>query len=145
MSAMDYKGKITHLFADYPKTDGIFASSDIIAAQVIHKAQKMSRLVPEDFRMAEFDDISIRSAFILHYSRLSIKSGMVQLHLSLALKNPPECGSANAQTSCSCALVIMFFCKNLLYDVQIDFLKCAVQIKQRPRAGSWGDKLFFLA
>lgn len=58
-AAMDYEKKIARLFADNPEIDGVFASSDIIAAQVIHEAWKMGRRIPEDLHVVGFDDTSI--------------------------------------------------------------------------------------
>lgn len=58
-ATMDYEAKIGQLLAEHPKTDGVFASSDIIAAQVIQVFQKRGRHIPQDVKVVGFDDISI--------------------------------------------------------------------------------------
>jgi len=58
-SAMDYTECIDHLFCNNPQCDGIFASSDIIAAQVIQVAAKNGRKVPRDVKIVGYDDVII--------------------------------------------------------------------------------------
>lgn len=54
-----------HLIAEalerYPQTDGIFASSDVIAAQTIKVCNAKGIRVPEEMKIVGFDDVSIAS------------------------------------------------------------------------------------
>ncbi len=56
---MKYHDYIKQALLEYPEVDGIFASSDLIAAQVIQVCHKMNRKVPEDLCLVGFDDVSI--------------------------------------------------------------------------------------
>ncbi|WP_167957272.1 LacI family DNA-binding transcriptional regulator [Anaerosporobacter faecicola] len=58
---MEYHALIEQILTKNPEVDGIFASSDLIAAQVIQVASKMNRLVPKDLRIVGFDDVNIAS------------------------------------------------------------------------------------
>lgn len=58
---MEYHELIESILLKYPKVDGIFTSSDLIAAQVLQVARKMKRQVPEDLLVVGFDDVSISS------------------------------------------------------------------------------------
>ena len=44
---------------EHPETDGIFASSDLIAAQVLQRLYAMGKRVPEDIKVVGFDDTVI--------------------------------------------------------------------------------------
>lgn len=59
LSAMDYAACIERLFRENPKVDGVFASSDLIAAQTIQTAVKSGRKVPQDIRVIGYDDIIV--------------------------------------------------------------------------------------
>lgn len=56
---MDYYDDIQDLLMGHPDIDGIFASSDIIAAQIIHVAHTKGLRIPEDLKIIGYDDISI--------------------------------------------------------------------------------------
>ncbi|WOC32495.1 MULTISPECIES: LacI family DNA-binding transcriptional regulator [Caproicibacterium] len=58
-SSLSYYDNIQKLFQKHPDVDGIFASSDIIAAQVIQVAAKAGRHIPEDLKLVGFDDVNI--------------------------------------------------------------------------------------
>ena len=58
---MDYHESIEKALLDHPNVDGIFASSDLIAAQVIQVAQRLKRKIPEELKIVGFDDVNIAS------------------------------------------------------------------------------------
>ena len=45
----------------HPETDGVFASSDVIAAQVIQICAKLGISIPEKLKLVGFDDVNIAS------------------------------------------------------------------------------------
>lgn len=55
----EYKRLIHKLFADYPDIDGIFASSDILAAAVINVARSLNIEIPRDLKVVGYDDTNI--------------------------------------------------------------------------------------
>lgn len=59
----EYEKIITELFEKHTNIDGIFASSDMIAATVIKVADYFKKRVPEDLKVVGFDDINIASLF----------------------------------------------------------------------------------
>lgn len=56
---MDYKEMIRGALLAYPETDGIFASSDLIAAQTIQVCRELEIEVPERMRIVGFDDVML--------------------------------------------------------------------------------------
>lgn len=58
---MDYHKLIERVLLDHPQVDGIFASSDLIAAQVIQVAQRLKRSIPDQLKIVGFDDVNIAS------------------------------------------------------------------------------------
>lgn len=58
---LDYHSYIEDALNNYPEADGIFASSDVIAAQVIQVCSKKGIRIPEDIRLIGFDDVNIAS------------------------------------------------------------------------------------
>ncbi len=60
-ASMDYKEFIEKVLLENPETDGVFASSDIIAAQVIQVCGKLKKKIPEDIKIVGFDDTIIAS------------------------------------------------------------------------------------
>lgn len=56
---MDYHRFIENALVENPQTDGIFASSDLIAAQVIQVCAKLGMSVPEQMKVVGFDDVMI--------------------------------------------------------------------------------------
>jgi len=53
----EYSDKARMLLSQYPDVDGVFASSDVIAANLIRVALNMGRRVPEDLKVIGYDDI----------------------------------------------------------------------------------------
>ncbi|MDY5930808.1 MAG: LacI family DNA-binding transcriptional regulator [Candidatus Ornithospirochaeta sp.] len=58
---LDYTAFIDRILEERPDTDGIFASSDIIASQVLQVAASKGLRVPEDLKVVGFDDSLIAS------------------------------------------------------------------------------------
>lgn len=56
---LDYTDLISRIFYEQQDMDGIFASSDIIAAQCIQTALSMGYRIPEDLKIVGYDDISL--------------------------------------------------------------------------------------
>lgn len=59
LTSMDYTESIEKIFTDHPECDGVFASNDIIAAQVIQVAAQKGRKIPKDLKVIGYDDIII--------------------------------------------------------------------------------------
>jgi len=57
----EYRKIIYDLFKQYPEIDGVFASSDLIAAVVISVAKLFKKNVPKDIKVVGFDDINVAS------------------------------------------------------------------------------------
>ncbi|WP_410772151.1 LacI family DNA-binding transcriptional regulator [Fontibacillus sp. BL9] len=49
------------LFEQYPGTDGVIASNDIVATAVLHEALRLGKKVPDDVQIIGFDDIPLSS------------------------------------------------------------------------------------
>ena len=56
---MEYLENIKQTLQKYPEMDGIFASSDVIAAQSIQACSALGKRVPEDVQIVGFDDVNI--------------------------------------------------------------------------------------
>lgn len=56
---LSYANVIEKLFKKYPKTDGIFASNDVIAAQVLQYCYKNSINVPAQMKIVGYDDAGL--------------------------------------------------------------------------------------
>ena len=56
---MEYMPLINRIFMENPDMDGIFASSDIIAAQCIQMAGTLGYRIPEDIKIVGYDDICL--------------------------------------------------------------------------------------
>ncbi len=46
-------------FEEHPETDGVFASSDIIAAEVIRYSEKCGKNIPEEIKIVGYDDTDL--------------------------------------------------------------------------------------
>lgn len=57
----DYRDTIRDALQAYPDVDGIFATSDVMAAQVIQECTKIQRKIPQDVSLVGFDDVDIAS------------------------------------------------------------------------------------
>ncbi|KAA5807945.1 LacI family DNA-binding transcriptional regulator [Thermoanaerobacterium thermosaccharolyticum] len=60
----EYKKLIIKLFTDHPDIDGVFASSDLIAATIINAAREIGKEVPKDLKIVGYDDISIAKTIV---------------------------------------------------------------------------------
>jgi len=58
-ASMNYTKLVENIFRDYPDVDGIFASSDLIAAGIIQTCNKLGKRIPEDLKLIGFDDVII--------------------------------------------------------------------------------------
>jgi LacI family sucrose operon transcriptional repressor len=58
---LDYYDYIKKVLAQNPEVDGIFASSDVIAAQILQACTKMGIEVPKQMKLIGFDDVNIAS------------------------------------------------------------------------------------
>lgn len=59
----EYQKLAAQIFAENEEIDGIFASSDLIAAAVIKEAAKNQIRVPEDLKVIGYDDIELASLY----------------------------------------------------------------------------------
>lgn len=58
---LEYYDFIENTLRENPKTDGLFASSDLIAAQVIQVCAKLGIQIPNQMKLVGFDDVYIAS------------------------------------------------------------------------------------
>ena len=58
-NTMDYYEYIKQAILELPEVDGIFASSDLIAAQVIQVCYELGIKIPEQMKLVGFDDVDI--------------------------------------------------------------------------------------
>lgn len=58
---MDYSQFIYQILTEHPEIDGIFASSDLIAAQVIQVCAELKIQIPKQLKLIGFDDVNIAS------------------------------------------------------------------------------------
>lgn len=58
---MDYAGIAEALLESHPEADGIFASSDVIATQVVRAAARLGRSIPDDLKLVGYDDTFVCS------------------------------------------------------------------------------------
>ena len=52
------------LFEEYSDIDGVFASSDMIAASIIHAANLIGKDITKDLKIVGYDDINIASIIV---------------------------------------------------------------------------------
>lgn len=67
----EYEKLVLELFTEHPDIDGIFASSDLIAATVIKVCQKTDRKVPDDVKVIGYDDVKEASIFVPEITTIS--------------------------------------------------------------------------
>lgn len=60
-NALEYHDFIEKILKEYPQTDGIFASSDLIAAQLIQVCSKLKIAIPDQMKIVGFDDVNVAS------------------------------------------------------------------------------------
>ncbi|MGR3763070.1 LacI family DNA-binding transcriptional regulator [Rossellomorea sp. NS-SX7] len=51
------QGWAEELFGNFPDTDGVIASNDIVGIAIIHEALKLGKRIPEDLQIIGYDDI----------------------------------------------------------------------------------------
>jgi len=56
---LHYTAMIEKALKDYPETDGIFANSDVIAAQTLQVCRKLHISVPKQLKLVGFDDVDL--------------------------------------------------------------------------------------
>lgn len=61
LNTNEYNEVIYDLFKKYPDIDGIFCSSDLIAAHVIKICRQLKKMIPDDVRIVGYDDIHFAS------------------------------------------------------------------------------------
>lgn len=59
-----YKKLVFNLFKETPTIDGVFASSDLIAASIINIASSLGKKIPDDLKIVGYDDINIASLIV---------------------------------------------------------------------------------
>ncbi len=57
--AREYWPSLTRILMEHPDLDGIFATSDLIAMQVLQLAKKQGLKVPDDLKIVGFDDVEL--------------------------------------------------------------------------------------
>ena len=57
--SMDYRAFLERILMENPELDGVVASSDVIAAQLVQACARCGRRVPEDIKVVGFDDVDI--------------------------------------------------------------------------------------
>lgn len=60
----NYKKLAYKLFKKHPDIDGVFASSDMIAASLIQVGNELNKKIPEDIKIVGYDDINIASLIV---------------------------------------------------------------------------------
>lgn len=60
-NSMKYDEMLESILLKYPKTDGMFVNSDIMAAQALQVCRKLHISVPDQMKIIGFDDVSIAS------------------------------------------------------------------------------------
>jgi hypothetical protein len=60
----EYRRLIINLFREHKDIDGVFASSDLIAATIINVAREFGKEVPKDLKVVGYDDISIAKTIV---------------------------------------------------------------------------------
>jgi len=53
--------EFAQFFSEHPETDAVFASSDVIAAEVMQVCHRLGKRIPDELRLIGYDDTSIAS------------------------------------------------------------------------------------
>ncbi|WP_274652157.1 LacI family DNA-binding transcriptional regulator [Paenibacillus humicola] len=53
--------EMIHFFQQRPEVDGVFASSDLVAAEVIQACSRLRKRIPDDMKIVGYDDVRIAS------------------------------------------------------------------------------------
>lgn len=59
----EYQRLAARIFKEFPEVEGIFASSDLIAAAVIKEAKKQNISIPEDLKVVGYDDLELAELY----------------------------------------------------------------------------------
>lgn len=59
-----YEEMIYPLLRDHPKLDGVFATSDLLAAYVIRASHEMKIDIPHDLKLVGYDDVSLSTLLV---------------------------------------------------------------------------------
>lgn len=59
--SMDYGASVERILEENQDVDGVFASSDVLAAEVIHACAGLGIKIPQDLKLVGFDDIRLAS------------------------------------------------------------------------------------
>lgn len=54
-----YSALVERIFREHPETDGVFASSDLIAAEVLKSCLQRGKKVPEELKIVGYDDTDL--------------------------------------------------------------------------------------
>ncbi|MFC4302164.1 LacI family DNA-binding transcriptional regulator [Cohnella boryungensis] len=54
---------LVRFLLEHPEVDGVFASSDVIAAEVIQASHRLQKRIPHELKLVGYDDIHIASFF----------------------------------------------------------------------------------
>ncbi len=69
----EYEELVAELFSEHPDIDGVFASSDMLALQVIRECRRMGKKVPDQVKVVGYDGILISEMDELTTIRQPIK------------------------------------------------------------------------
>lgn len=58
----EYEQLVRGLFEEHPDIDGVFASSDILALQVVKECRRLGKSVPEEVKIVGYDGIQLGAA-----------------------------------------------------------------------------------
>lgn len=88
---MEYHSEIEEILLEHPEVDGIFASSDVIAAQTIQVCAKLGKRIPKDIKLVGFDDVLVSRLTSPQITTIHqpIKE-MASLAVELLLKNKED-------------------------------------------------------
>lgn len=95
---IEYKQLIHTLFEEHEDIDGIFASSDLIAACIVEVSSVLGRKIPEDLKIVGYDDIDLASLIIPALTTIKQpikKIGELAIKIILSLINGKEVSKEN--------------------------------------------------
>lgn len=58
----EYEKLVQSLFREHPDIDGVFASSDMLAMQVVRECRRLGKAIPEEVKVVGYDGIQIGGA-----------------------------------------------------------------------------------
>ncbi|HEX3027181.1 MAG TPA: LacI family DNA-binding transcriptional regulator [Clostridia bacterium] len=63
LSRENQSALVEKIFREHPETDGVFASSDLLAAEVLKNCLKHGRKIPEEIKIVGYDDTDLTRYF----------------------------------------------------------------------------------